>query len=83
MLFLGGRKLNQITTWGANDPARSPACHTGGSAFEPVTTLPNPARLTLGLFYVQNLAPSILKAMPNDYPMAYALQIRYPIPLDW
>jgi len=55
-----------LLTGGQIDPTRSPDCHSGGSAFEPVTTPPPQARLALGLFYVQNLPLGILKAPAND-----------------
>ena len=60
-------------------------CCPAGAAAEPVTIPETIQAPSLGLFYVQikYLALRILEPMPHDNPVAYALQVRYPIPLNW
>jgi hypothetical protein len=36
-----------------------------------------------GLFYVFNLAFSILETTPHNHPVADTLQVLYPVTLDW
>ena len=57
-------------------------CRPAGAAAEPVTIPETIQAPSLGLYHF-DLALRILEPMPDDYPMAYALQVLYPIPLYW